>query len=371
MFNWHGYPYTNFHELNLDWIIEKVAQNRDSILALENAFNNLNPDSTIGNPGILHVGQESGMYTSINSAINYAKTYCAPEKRVLIIVHGGVYNESIRLLPNPGIDILGLSETVVNCPDAIQYPEAALYTAGSGYFANLTFRTQAGGVYALHYEVQEHENESSGSVCVFDNCAFVGENGRDAIGCGGGANDRLVFNSCNIYSDLNRAIYVHNYPVDGGDNFDFELYNCIIRGRTSFALDYYPNNKMTLRMKNNTMSGTTSILDKSTNTITKYMPTWDKMNNDCKGNTGRALEPKEDSVIALPCVEFGGYLRAVVPVEGLVNNDSIEITKYVEMPFPDPIVKTVKRNFVEFAFNQSSNPGINSLRGQLTIKPQL
>lgn len=371
MFYWHGYPYTNFHDLNLDWIISKIAQNRDSIKALEDAFNNLDPDSPIGNPGVLNVGQEEGMYRTINSAVNYAKTYCAPEKRVLIIVHGGVYNESIRLVPNPGIDIIGLSGTVVNCPDAIQYPEAALYTTGSGYFANLTFSTQAGGVYAMHYEVQGHESESSWSVCVFDNCKFVGENGRDAVGCGGGTNDALIFENCNIYSANNRAIYVHNYPVSGGGDFTFAVHDCTINGRISIALDYYPDNNMTLRMKNNTMSGATSFLDKSTNTNTRFMPTWEKLKNECIGNTGRALEPKNDRIVALACAEFGGYNRAIVPVDGLVNGDSIQITQYESFPFPKAIVKSVNPNFVEMAYSTNDNPGLDRLIGVLSIRPQL
>ena len=33
MVNWfgHGYPYTNFHELNLDWVIEQVKQCLETI----------------------------------------------------------------------------------------------------------------------------------------------------------------------------------------------------------------------------------------------------------------------------------------------------------------------------------------------------
>lgn len=34
MFYWHGYPYTNFHELNLDWVLEKVKANKDAIEAI-------------------------------------------------------------------------------------------------------------------------------------------------------------------------------------------------------------------------------------------------------------------------------------------------------------------------------------------------
>ena len=34
---WNRYPYTNFHELNLDWIIQKIQELDDGIYDLVNA----------------------------------------------------------------------------------------------------------------------------------------------------------------------------------------------------------------------------------------------------------------------------------------------------------------------------------------------
>lgn len=35
---WNRYPYTNFHELNLDWIIKKIKELDDGIYDLVNAY---------------------------------------------------------------------------------------------------------------------------------------------------------------------------------------------------------------------------------------------------------------------------------------------------------------------------------------------
>lgn len=371
MFNWHGYPYTNFHELNLDWIIEKVAQNRDSILALENAFNNLNPDSHIGNPGVLHVGRETGMYSTINSAINYAKTYCTPEKRVLIIIHGGVYNESLRLTPNPGIDIIGLSETVISCPDAIQYPDCALYTNGNGFFFGITFKTSGGGAYALHYEVQGYEDLTRGSECVFENCHFIGMNNKDGIGCGGGVDDRLLFINCTMSSDTGTAVYAHNYPTTNTQKFTFGLENCLVKGNHSISLDVYPDNPMQIDFKNNNLAGTTLVRNKKDNTSTGYITAFPNLQNNSFGNTGRAFETANEIPVAFPCENLAGYMRAYIPVAGLINLNSIRIVAIEGQQFPTELVYAIKSSFVEIAFNAGSNPGITTLIGTLEIRPQL
>ena len=35
---WNRYPYTNFHELNLDWIIKKIQELDDGIYDLVNQY---------------------------------------------------------------------------------------------------------------------------------------------------------------------------------------------------------------------------------------------------------------------------------------------------------------------------------------------
>ena len=371
MFYWYGYPYSNFHELNLDWVLEKVAQNRDSILALENAINNLDPDEpVVGNPGVLHVGREAGMYSTINEAIAFAQSYCSPTKRVLIMIHGGEYNESIRLVPNPGIDMVGLPGTTIACPDAIQYPDCALYTVGSGFFSGITFKTSSGGAYALHYEVQGYEGASMNTECVFENCSFIGINGKGGIGCGGGAGDKLVFIHCNIES-AGTAAYIHNYPQAGGGTFNITVDACKITGNNSVMVEFYEANKMTMNFRNNVMSGHTKFRKMSQADYTGWVIRDDNLINNSSGNTGRAMETSKEMISSISVTDFAGYKRAIIPVNGLVNQESFTVEAYDVLPFPKELLYTVTPFCVEIAYNGASNPEVTNLTGTFTFKPQL
>lgn len=372
MFYLHGYPYSNFHDLNLDWILEKVSQNRDSILALENAINNLDPDSpVVGNPGVLHVGREAGMYSTINEAIAFAKSYCSPTKRVLIVIHGGEYNESIRLVPNPGIDMVGLSGTTIACPGATQYPDGALYTVGSGFFSGITFKTSGGGAYALHYEVQGYESASANTECVFENCSFIGINGKGGIGCGGGAGDKLAFINCHIESDTGTAAYIHNYPRAGGGTFNVTVDSCRITGNNSVMVEFYKANQMIMNFQNNVMSGHTKFREMSQADYTGWVIGDANLINNSSGNTGRAMETASEIISSIPVIDFANYKRAIIPVNGLVNRESFTVEAYNVFPFPKEVLYTVTPFCVEIAYNTASNPDVNNLTGTFKFRPQL
>lgn len=372
MFYWYGYPYSNFHELNLDWVLEKVAQNRDSILALENAINNLDPDAPIvGNPGVLHVGHEEGMYLTINEAIAFAQSYCSPTKRVLIMIHGGEYNEPIRLTPNPGIDMVGLADTIITCPNAIQYPNAAMYTVGSGFFKNITFKTSGGGAYALHYEVQGYEGASMNTECVFENCSFIGINGKGGIGCGGGAGDKLAFINCRIESDTGTAAYIHNYPRAGGGTFNITVDSCKLTGNNSVMVEFYEANQMVMNFRNNVMNGHTKFRKMSQEAYTGWVTTDANLVNNSSGNTGRAMETSNAIISSIPVIDFAGYKRAIIPVNGLVNKESFTVEAYNVFPFPKELLYTVTPFCVEIAFDIATNPDVKNLTGTFTFKPQL
>ena len=371
MFYWYGYPYTNFHELNLDWVMRKVSENRNSILALENTVNNLDPEAPIGNPGVLHVGQETGMYNTINEAIAFARQYCTPTRRVLIMIHGGRYDESVRLVPNPGIDMIGLSTTIIACPDAIQYPDGALYTVGSGFFENITFETNGGGAYALHYEVQGYETASESSQCVFSNCKFIGRNGKGGVGCGGGSNDTLKFINCEISSEGGNGGYFHNHPTVNQSNFSLECHSCNIKGASSVAIEFYPSNWLTMTFKDNTLQGKTQFRNMNNPVYIGYVQMIDHLINNSSGNTGRALESEETITASFPSSDFSTFYRVNLPVAGLVNKESVFIEQYADINLPSSITIVPHHEWIEVVYPSSENPGLTMLAATFHIRPQI
>ena len=54
---WWRFPYTNFHELNLDWIISKIKTLSESVKNIENKVNdtisNLKQTITFSKPAII------------------------------------------------------------------------------------------------------------------------------------------------------------------------------------------------------------------------------------------------------------------------------------------------------------------------------
>lgn len=364
------YPYTNFHELNLDWILEEITRNKNSIITLENTINNIDPDA-IGNPGVLHVGSETGMYRTINEAIAFAKNYCTPTNRVLIMIHGGTYRETIRLLPNPGIDMIGLSDTTIMCPSEIQYPDGALYTVGSGFFKNITFETTGGGFYALHYEVQGFEDAAENTECIFENCRFIGHNRKGGVGCGGGCNDSLKFINCEIISEGERAGYFHNHPRFDHSKFNLECISCKIEGTYSVVIEYYPANALDMSFKNNTMSGKTLFRNMNNNYSTGYVTGSDKLGNHSSGNTGRALETERTVTASFPAAIMSNYYRVNLPVYGIINKESIAVEEFSENPLPTTLVISPYVLWVEIAYPVPENTGRTSLQAIFHIRPQL
>lgn len=198
------FPYTNFHELNLDWLLNVVKM-------LEQRVNSLEPVPPETEPAYLVVGKKGCPYTTITEAVNTAVKYCTPTNRVAIIVMEGSYNESVTLWPNPGIDIIGVGQ--VDIYTSSPYPYAAIYTCGAGIFMNLRMHITPGiDSYAMHYEVAGASSWQGGNT-YFINCMFDGE-----AGCGLGNGLNLYFIHCNFRGGSDPAgvaLYAHNYA--GGD----------------------------------------------------------------------------------------------------------------------------------------------------------
>ena len=201
---------TNFMLGNIQvWI--KDVDARTAIESLTERLNTITPEE---NPPYIMVGKSGFKYTTIGDAVNAAKEYCTPTNRVCIIVNEGSYSESVRLWPNPGIDIIGLGQVDIYTAQA--YPDAALYTCGAGIFVNLRFHiTQNINSYAMHYEVAGTSGWQQGSTYFID-CIFDGE-----AGCGLGNGLNLYFVHCNFMGGMgasNVALYAHNYAGNDMDS---------------------------------------------------------------------------------------------------------------------------------------------------------
>ncbi|ADL03384.1 hypothetical protein [Lacrimispora saccharolytica] len=173
---------------------------------------NLNKTNLKANSNFLTVGKTGAQYTTINAAINYAKTYATKTNRVTIFIYEGTYNEQIELNDNNGIDLVGIQgQTIVTYPSA--YPNAPLYTCGQGYFYGITFRS-AGGTssYGMHFERQGFPNASGETV--FTNCRFISD-ANASVGVGMGDNNTVEFRNCTFIGAAteSQAIYVHNFPT--------------------------------------------------------------------------------------------------------------------------------------------------------------
>lgn len=201
------FPYTNFHELNLDWLLNIVKMLEQRVDALEP----LPPETK---PSYLLVGKKGCPYTTITEAVNTAIKYCDPSNRVAIIVMEGSYSESVTLWPNPGIDIIGVGQ--VDIYTSSPYPYAAIYTCGAGIFMNLRLHiTPQINSYAMHYEVAGASSWQGGNT-YFINCMFDGE-----AGCGLGNGLNLYFIHCNFMGGSDTrgvALYAHNYAGSDADS---------------------------------------------------------------------------------------------------------------------------------------------------------
>lgn len=370
MFNWHGYPYTNFHELNLDWVMEKVSENRDNITDLINKVNSISPSDPVGNAGVLHVGAESGMYATINSAIEKARQYSAPNKRVLIVVHGGVYEESVNLAPNPGIDIIGYNSKII-APVGTAYPNACLYTCGSGFFAGLTFECSSPQTsYALHYEVQTYEGASENSVVLFDSCSFIGVNGRGAVGIGGGALDYLTFNNCRLVSYEGTVAYLHNHPTRTDNNvFISNFSNCVFEGNQTFAIDDYNKGSWLFNVIGCAISGSVTYRKMETQESNNYVPYDAHVTMMTSGNTSCVPSKEEEYYLSLPLGDsLGTYRRALIPFEkGDKGNVEVVLTNS-NVPEGMEIIVQARKHFIEVAvpdtFEDNAITGLFEIRSK-------
>lgn len=166
----------------------------------------------IPNPeNVVTVCQKGGaQFTDITSAFNYAKTIATPANRVTILVYPGVYEASLDMRGNLGIDIIGIDRNLCRIQCNTSEPAACIYTGSTMTIANLTLINNGTG-YAVHLEAQDDDSASGDFRAI--NCHFQ-SSGHAGLGAGFGPNFGADLIDCKFVTanSIYAAMYCHNHP---------------------------------------------------------------------------------------------------------------------------------------------------------------
>lgn len=196
----------------------------NKISSTTSALNNLKNVVFDGNtPSVITVAKSGGRFHTINEAITFAKGYCSRTNRVTILICDGVYNESIVLTKNPGIDLIGIGmpEIVSDAP----YPDGAANLYGDTYIEGIFFHSKGKNAYALHLDGST--DTSCGTTVTVMNCKFTSEQ-NPALGCGCTRGCNYTFRNCEFYGS--DGIYVHNEASENVAKQFFNVIGCKING---------------------------------------------------------------------------------------------------------------------------------------------
>ena len=174
-------------------------------------------------PSVIIVAKNGGRFHTINEAITFAKGYCSRTNRVTILICGGVYNESIVLTKNPGIDLIGIGMPEIVSDAA--YPNGAANLYGDTYIEGIFFHSTSESAYALHLDGST--DTSYGTTVTVVNCKFTSEH-EPALGCGCTRGCNYTFKNCEFYGS--DGIYVHNEASANVAKQFFNAIGCKING---------------------------------------------------------------------------------------------------------------------------------------------
>lgn len=175
-------------------------------------------------PSVITVAKSGGRFHTINEAITFAKGYCSRQKRVTILICGGVYNESIVLTKNPGIDLIGIGMPEIVSDRA--YPNGPAYIYGDTYIEGIYFHSTSKDAYAFHLDGST--DTSCGTTVTVVNCKFISNN-QPALGCG--CTRGCVYRFMNCIFSGSDGIYVHNEASSNVDTQYFNVIGCKILGK--------------------------------------------------------------------------------------------------------------------------------------------
>lgn len=182
-------------------------------------------------PNVITVAKSGGRFHTINEAITFAKKYCSRNNRVTILICGGVYNESIVLTKNPGIDLIGVGMPEIVSDDA--YPNGAANIYGDTYIEGIFFHSTSESAYAFHLDGST--DTSYGTTVTVVNCKFTSEH-EPALGCGCTRGCNYTFINCEFYGS--DGIYVHNEASANVAKQHFSAIGCKINGsKHAVAID--------------------------------------------------------------------------------------------------------------------------------------
>jgi hypothetical protein len=175
-------------------------------------------------PSVITVAKSGGRFHTINEAITFAKGYCSRKNRVTILIFGGVYNESIVLTKNPGIDLIGIGMPEIVSDAA--YPDGPANIYGDTYIEGIYFHSTSKTAYAFHLDGST--DTSCGTTVTVVNCKFISAN-QPALGCG--CTRGCVYRFMNCIFSGSDGIYVHNEASSNVDTQYFNVIGCKILGK--------------------------------------------------------------------------------------------------------------------------------------------
>lgn len=262
--SYQNFPYSNFHELNADWILEQVRdcveKVKDLGLSFEqlkdyvnNYFSSLDVDSaiaaeiqrlidngTIGalinqtllgdinnkvdalteglkkvyvsDSNIVTVGKSStgAMFNTINAAIDFVKSKnVSVANPYTIFIFPGIYREQLILNDVHGITFTALSGWYTTIRYSGAYPDCVIHAQGDLHFENLVIYNENLDTYAVHIDPLD---TTVTGVVRFKSC-FI--QGGVCIGYGSGISTQLRVEGCYLLSRRAECIYAHNSAYAG------------------------------------------------------------------------------------------------------------------------------------------------------------
>ena len=203
----------------------KDSDARTAIGEIETAISGMESELdglwNVGESPVLYVSKTHSRFTTVNSAITHARTYCTTSNRVTILISSGIYQEYIDLDDNPGIDFVGLCGVVIR--SSVAWRLSTLRCSNTINVRNIQFENYYTPGDDEHAGYGLHADPVTG-VQTYIECGFFSNN-NFGIGVGMGNNGQCNFYRC-IIEGKSGGIYAHNNPTSGTIGQWLRFYDC-------------------------------------------------------------------------------------------------------------------------------------------------